>query len=103
MVLKEEDSADRTLTGGGCERNGGRIGNYLCPVNGMLGLCNTMLNNGAVLSCGVLVPQVVDEILKRGGCNDNAQTGAFVCPSGMMGLCQQYVKNRVVLSCQQGR
>ena len=31
-------------------------GNYLCPVNGMLGLCNTMMKNSAVLSCGALSP-----------------------------------------------
>jgi hypothetical protein len=62
-----------------------------------------MLNNGAVLSCDPLVPQVVDEILKRGGCRENGAVGAYVCPAGMMGLCQQYVKNHVVLSCQQGR
>lgn len=103
MVLSEEQSADRTLTGGGCTRNGGRIANYLCPMNGMLGLCNTMLNNGAVLSCGVLVPPQVDQILRRGGCNDNSTPGVYACPSAMMGLCNLYVKNRVIASCQLGK
>ncbi len=103
MVLKEEDSADRTLTGGGCERNAGREGDYLCPLKGMLGLCNTMLKNGAILSCGLLVPPSTDQILKRGGCNDSERAGAFVCPSGMMGLCNLYVKNGVILSCRQGK
>jgi hypothetical protein len=36
-LSKEVDVADRTLTQGGCQRNGAE-GNYLCPVNGMLGL-----------------------------------------------------------------
>ncbi len=101
MVLKEEDSADRTLTGGGCQRNGS-IGNYLCPMEqGMLGLCNTMLNNGAILSCGILVPTSTDQILKRGGCTGDAgKPGAYLCPSGMMGLCQLYVSNKVIFSCQ---
>ena len=103
MALEEEQTADRTLTGGSCVRNGGRIGDYLCPINGMLGLCNTMLNNGAVLSCGPLVPPQVDQILKRGGCNDNSAPAAYACPAGMLALCQQYVKNKVVLSCQLGR
>jgi hypothetical protein len=113
MVLKEEDTADRTLTGAGCtkcnpgdmcQRNNGRIGEYLCPLKGgMMGMCQQILKNGFVLSCGVLVPIQTDQILKRGGCNDNAEPGAYVCPSGMMGLCQLYVKNQVVLSCQQGR
>jgi len=49
-MKKEEDSADRTLTGGGCQRVNGLEGNYLCPVKGMLGLCQAMLKNNAVLS-----------------------------------------------------
>jgi len=100
LVLEEEQSADRTLTGGGCQRNGGRIGDYVCPMQGgMLGLCNTMLNNGAILSCGILVPVQVDQILKRGGCSEDG-AGVFACPAGMMGLCQDYVKNKVIFSCQ---
>jgi hypothetical protein len=111
MLPKEEEAADRTLTQCAtcpademCTRNNGKIGEYLCPLKGNMGnLCQLMLKNGSILSCGVLVPTPTDQILKRGGCNDNAQSGAFVCPSGMMGLCQQYVKNHVILSCQQGR
>ncbi len=99
-MSKERDVADRTLTGGGCQRNGAE-GNYLCPVNGMLGLCNAMLKNSAVLSCGALIPTSTDQILRRGGCTEEGQSGTFQCPSGMMGLCQLYVKNKVVLSCQQ--
>jgi hypothetical protein len=97
---KERDVADRTLTGGGCQRNGSE-GNYLCPVNGMLGLCNAMLKNSAVLSCGALIPTSTDQILRRGGCTESGQTGTFECPSDMMGLCQLYVKNKVVVSCRQ--
>jgi hypothetical protein len=113
MVLKEEDAADRDLTGTGCakcnpaqmcQRNNGRIGEYLCPLQGnMMDLCQLSLKNGAILSCGVLVPASADQILKRGSCSENGETGAYVCPSGMMGLCQLYMKNKVVLSCQQGK
>jgi hypothetical protein len=99
LALKEEESADRTLTGGGCQRNNGRIGNYLCPLKGMLGLCKTMLSNGAVLSCEVLVPTSTDQILRREGCT--GEGGVYVCPSGMMGLCNDYAKNGVILSCKQ--
>jgi hypothetical protein len=99
-MSKERDAADRTLTGGGCQRNGAE-GNYLCPVNGMLGLCNAMLKNGAVLSCGALIPTSTDQILRRGGCTEEGQSGAFACPSSMIGLCQLYVKNQVVASCRQ--
>ena len=98
MALKEEASADRTLTGGGCQRNGA-IGNYLCPIKGMLGLCKLMLSNGAVLSCEVLVPTSTDQILKRGGCTGSG--GVYACPSGMIGLCNDYLKNGVILSCKQ--
>jgi hypothetical protein len=99
-MSKERDVADRTLTGSGCQRNGSE-GNYLCPVNGMLGLCNTMLKNSAVLSCGALIPTSTDQILRRGGCAEVGQSGTFECPSAMMGLCQLYVKNQVVPSCRQ--
>ena len=85
-MSKERDVADRTLTGGGCQRNGAE-GNYLCPVNGMLGLCQTMMKNSAVLSCGALIPTSTDQILRRGGCSEEGQTGTYECPSGMMGLC----------------
>ncbi len=103
VALNEEQTADRTLTGGGCQRNNGKIGDYLCPVKGMAGLCEAMLKNGAVSSCGALVPASTDEILKRGGCTDKDKAGVFVCPSSMMGLCQLYVKNGVILSCAPGR
>ncbi|MGA2276123.1 MAG: hypothetical protein ABSG00_00860 [Terracidiphilus sp.] len=99
-MSKERDVADRTLTGGGCERNGAE-GNYLCPVKGMLGLCNAMLKNSAVLSCGALIPTSTDQILRRGGCAEDGQSGTFACPAGMVGLCQLYVKNQVVASCRQ--
>lgn len=64
----------------------------------MLGLCEAMLKNGAVASCGALVQGVVDEILKRGHCTGSE--GAYVCPSGMMGLCNDYLKNQEILSCK---
>jgi hypothetical protein len=99
-MSKERDVADHTLRGGGCQPNGPE-GNYLCPVNGMLGLCNAMLKNSAVLSCGALIPTSTDQILRRGGCTEDGQSGVFACPSGMMGLCQLYVKNQVVASCRQ--
>jgi hypothetical protein len=99
-MSKERDVADRTLVGGGCQRNGSE-GNYLCPVKGMLGLCNAMLKNSAVLSCGALIPTSTDQILRRGGCAEEGQSGTFACPSSMMGLCQLYMKNQVVASCQQ--
>jgi hypothetical protein len=99
-MSKERDVADRTLVGGGCRRNGAE-GNYLCPVNGMLGLCQTMEKNSAVLSCGALIPTEVDQILRRGGCSQDGDSGTYACPSGMVGLCQLYVKNKVVLSCRQ--
>jgi hypothetical protein len=104
MLPKMEDSADRTLTGGGCQRNQGRETDYLCPVRGgMLNLCNTMLNNGAVASCGALVVTQVDQILKRGGCRDGqGEIGNYTCPAGMMGLCNLYVKNQEIISCRPG-
>ncbi len=99
-MSKERDVADRTLTGGGCQRNGSE-GNYLCPVNGMLGLCNAMLKNSAVLSCGALVPTSTEQILGREGCTQDDHSGTYECPSSMMGLCQLYVKNKVLVSCRQ--
>ena len=96
----ENDVADRTLTQGGCERVNGKEGYYLCPVKGMLGLCNTMLNNGFVTTCGALVPNVVDQILRNGHCTGSG--GNYSCPNkGMMGLCETYVKNQEILSCKQ--
>ena len=100
-MSKEREVADRTLTGGGCQRVNGREGDYLCPVKGMLGLCEAMLKNGAVSSCGALVPNVVDEILKRGHCTSS--NGAYVCPGDMMGLCEVYLKNQEILSCKQAK
>lgn len=94
---KSQAAADRTLLGGGCKRVNNRQGYYLCPVKGMLGLCNAMLKNGAVFSCGPLIPDVVDQILKRGKCTDGG--GKYTCPAGMMGLCNLYVKNQEILSC----
>jgi hypothetical protein len=102
MLPKEVDTADRTLTGGGCQRNQGRISDYLCPVKGMLNLCNTMMNNGAVLNCGALVPVQVDQILTRGKCRISGEPGNYVCPAGMMGLCDLYIKNQEILSCKPG-
>lgn len=96
---KERAAADRTLTGGGCQRNNGREGDYLCPVKGMLGLCKAMLSNGAVSSCGPLVPSVVDQILQRGHCTGG--NADYVCPKDMMGLCNDYLKNHEILSCKQ--
>lgn len=91
-------AADRTLLGGGCKHSKGNApGYYLCPVKGMLGLCNAMLKNGAVFSCAPLVPDVVDQILKRGKCTDGG--AKYTCPAGMMGLCNLYVKNQEILSC----
>jgi len=100
-MKKEEDSADRTLTGGGCQRVNGLEGNYLCPVKGMLGLCQAMLKNGAVSSCSVLVPTVVDQILKRGHCTGN--NGEYFCPADMLGLCDVYLKNQEILSCTKSK
>jgi hypothetical protein len=98
-MAREMDAADRTLRGGKCEPNGPE-GNYLCPVDGMLGLCQAMLKNSAVLSCGALIPIQTQQILGR-GCKEEGETGVFECPSGMMGLCQLYVKDKVVVSCRQ--
>ncbi len=100
-ISKEIDAADRTLTGGGCQRNGGRKGDYLCPVKGMLGLCKAMLSNGTVSSCNPLIPDSTDQILRRGHCTSN--NGNYVCPRDMMGLCGLYLKNEVILSCTQAK
>ncbi len=100
-MSKESAAADRTLTGGGCQRVNNQEGNYLCPVKGMLGLCQAMLKNGAVSSCGPLVPNVVDEILKRGHCTDGDAN--YVCPKDMIGLCGVYLKNQEILSCKQAK
>jgi hypothetical protein len=100
-VSKEQDVADRTLVGGGCQRVNNQEGNYQCPVKGILGLCQAMLKNGTVLSCSPLVPTVVDDILKRGHCTSN--NGAYTCPQPMMGLCGDYLKNQEILSCTQAR
>ena len=100
-MTKERDVADRALTSGGCQRVNGQEGSYLCPIQGgMLGLCQTMLSNNAVSSCGVLVPTVVDQILTRGKCVNHG--GTYTCPQGMMGLCNVYVKNQEILACKQG-
>jgi hypothetical protein len=100
-VRKEMDAADRTLHGGGCQRVNNQEGNYVCPVKGMLGLCKAMLSNGAVTNCAPLVPNVVDEILKRGHCTDGDAN--YVCPHDMMGLCDVYLKNQEILSCTQAK
>ena len=96
-MTKEIAAADRTLTGGGCQRNG-PIGHYLCPVKGMLPLCKDMLKNGAVQSCDALVPTSTDQILKRGHCT--GENGNYACPKDMIGLCEVYLKNEVILSCK---
>ncbi len=96
-MSKERDVADRTLTGGGCQRVNNREGYYACPVKGMLGLCDTMLKNGAVTSCVALVPTSTDQILKRGKCTGN--DGNYTCTQDMIGLCNLYLKNQVILSC----
>jgi hypothetical protein len=97
-MSKERDVADRTLTGGGCARVNNVEGSYACPVKGMLGLCNTMLKNGAVFTCVALVPTEVDQILKRNN-KCIGENGNYACTQDLLGLCQVYVKNQVVLSC----
>ena len=104
-LANEADVADKTLEGGGCKlvgpRGNGEAGKYRCPVKGMLGLCKAMLANGAVSSCTALVPDVVDEILKRGHCT--GENGDYACPKDMMGLCNTYLKNQEILSCKPGK
>jgi len=116
MLPKEEESADRTLTGGGCERTGGAgifctpafCHNYQCPV-GMLGLCNDILKNGVVLSCDVLVPPAIDQELKKAGCYCGGVSGKVIldclpgnyyCSPGGMAKCNQEVKEQHILSCK---
>lgn len=67
-VTTERQAAYRTLTQSGCTADSEQQGDFLCPLNGIYGLCETMLKNGAVSSCGALVPAVVDHILKNGHC-----------------------------------
>lgn len=104
-LAKEADVADKTLEGGGCKlvgpRANGEAGKYRCPVKGMLGLCKAMLANGAVSSCTALVPDVVDEILKREHCT--GENGDYACPKDMMGLCNTYLQNQEILSCKPGK
>jgi hypothetical protein len=103
FALREEQVADRTLTGGGCLRQGGQIGRYACAIKGgMLGLCMTMANNGSVLSCQALVPPQVDQILRRGCSESPNQAGVFTCIPGMLALCNTYAKNGYVLMCKVG-
>ncbi len=97
-VTRGRQVAYNTLTGGGCTADSEQQSDFLCPLKGMYGLCETMLKNGAVASCGALVLPVVDHILKNGHCTGSA--GNYGCPSGMMGLCQTYIKNQQVLSCK---
>lgn len=101
---KEADAANKTLTDSGCQQVNSQEGHYLCPVKGMLGLCQAMLKTGAVLSCGALVPFQVDDVLKRGHCTGNNGNNAdYVCPKDMMGLCGVYLKNQEILSCTQAK
>ncbi len=116
MLPKEEESADRTLTGGGCERTGGAgifctpafCHNYLCPV-GMLGLCNLILKNGVISSCTPLVPPNIDKELNKAGCNCGGVSGKVIlsclpgnyyCSPGGMAKCNQEVKEQHILSCK---
>jgi len=116
MLPKEEESADRTLTGGGCERIGGAgifctpafCHDYLCPV-GMLGLCNDILKNGVISSCTPLVPPAIDQELKKAGCNCGGVSGKvllsclpgnYYCSPGGMAKCNQEVKEQHILSCK---
>ncbi|HEV2576901.1 MAG TPA: hypothetical protein VGU25_06800 [Acidobacteriaceae bacterium] len=99
-VTRERQVAYNTLTQGGCTADSEQQSDFLCPLNGMYGLCETMLKNGAVASCGALVPAVVDHILRNGHCTGSG--GNYSCPNkGMVGLCETYVKNKEVLSCKQ--
>ncbi len=99
-ATNERPVAYRTLTQGGCTADSEPQSDFLCPLNGMYGLCETMLKNGAVASCGALVPTVVDHVLRNGHCTGSG--GNYACPNkGMVGLCETYVKNKEVLSCKQ--
>ena len=117
MLPKLEETADRTLAGGGCERIGGGAGifctpafchDYLCPV-GMLGLCNDILKNGVISSCTPLVPPNIDQELKKAGCNCGGVSGKvllsclpgnYYCSPGGMAKCNQEVKEQHILSCK---
>jgi len=114
LLPKEEESADRMLTGGGCERTGSIFctpalcHNYRCPV-GMLGLCNDILKNGVVLSCDVLVPPAFDQELNKAGCHCGGVSGKVIlaclpgnyyCSPGGMAKCNQLVKEQHILSCK---
>lgn len=118
MLPKEEESADRTLTGGGCQRNSGSAGflgllinhDYLCPV-GMLGLCNVILKNGVITSCTPLVPPAIDKELNKAGCYCGGVSskvifaclpGNYYCSPGGMAKCNQEVKEQHILSCKLG-
>jgi hypothetical protein len=118
MLPKEEDSADRTLKGGGCQVSGVGIfctpalcHDYLCPV-GMLGLCNDILKNGVISSCTLLVPPAVDLELKKAGCSCGGVSGKVIldclpgnyyCSPSGMAKCNQEVKDQHILSCKQGK
>jgi hypothetical protein len=114
MLPKEEESADRTLTGGGCQRSGSFFctpaicHDYLCPV-GMLGLCDLILKNGVISSCTPLVPQNIDQELNKAGCYCGGVSGKvllaclpgnYYCSPGGMAKCNQEVKEQHILSCK---
>jgi hypothetical protein len=114
MLPKEEESADRTLKGGGCQVSGSFFcvpalcHDYLCPV-GMLGLCNDILRNGVITSCTVLVPPAIDQELKKAGCYCGGVSGKVIlsclpgnyyCSPGGMAKCNQEVKEQHILSCK---
>lgn len=105
-ISREADAADRTLGGGGCKAVGSRLsgqpGNYVCPVKGMLGLCQDMRSNAAVASCGALVPETVDKALRyKNYCTGN--DGNYVCKHDMMALCNTYLRNQEILSCKESK
>ena len=116
MLLKLEDTANRTLTSGGCQNRPGIVQfmgiiidhDYLCPV-GMLGLCNDILKNGVISSCTVLVPPAIDQELKKAGCYCGGVSGKVIlsclpgnyyCSPGGMAKCNQEVKEQHILSCK---
>jgi hypothetical protein len=116
MLFKFEDTANRTLTGGGCQNRPGMVQfmgiiidhDYLCPV-GMLGLCNDILKNGVISSCTLLVPPAIDQELKKAGCNCGGVSGKVIlsclpgnyyCSPGGMAKCNQEVKEQHILSCK---
>lgn len=116
MLLKLEDTANRTLTGGGCQNRPGLVRfmgliidhDYLCPV-GMLGLCNVILKNGVITSCTLLVPPAIDQELNKAGCKCGGVSGKVIlsclpgnyyCSPGGMAKCNQEVKEQHILSCK---